>query len=211
MWRLVEGLGFDGGEVLEPGCGSGHFIGFAPDGARMTGIEVDPTTSAITKLLYPDAVVRREGFEKTRVPEGHFDLVVGNVPFGRYEVADLVHNKGNHNIHTHFLLKSLHLVREGGLVAVLTSRHTMDGAGNKARAAREEMADLADLVGAVRSRTTPTARRPAPRWSRTCSCSGAARRASGARRDTRGSRRAAGPTARTGKSPSTRRGRRPAR
>ncbi|PJN21149.1 DEAD/DEAH box helicase family protein [Kitasatospora sp. CB02891] len=150
VWRLVEGLGFTDGEVLEPGCGSGNFIAFAPDGARMTGIEVDPTTSAITKLLYPDAVVRREGFERTRVPEGHFDLVVGNLPFGRYEVADLVHNKGNHSVHTYFLLKSLHLVREGGLVAVLTSRHTMDGAGHKARAAREEMADLADLVGAVR-------------------------------------------------------------
>ncbi|MFE1270649.1 helicase-related protein, partial [Streptomyces sp. NPDC058758] len=150
VWQALRDLGFDGGDVLEPGSGSGNFIGYAPDGARMTGVELDPITAGISKALYPHADIRNEGFEKTRVPDGTFDMAVGNVPFGDYKVVDLRHNKGGHNIHNHFILKSLDLTRPGGLVAVVTSRYTMDGATARAEDARMEMARKGELVGAIR-------------------------------------------------------------
>ncbi|MFF0754392.1 UvrD-helicase domain-containing protein [Streptomyces sp. NPDC004267] len=150
VWKAVQELGFDGGNVLEPGSGSGNFIGHAPEGAHMTGVELDPITAGIAKALYPQADIRNEGFEKTRAADGTFDLTIGNVPFGDYPVTDLRHNKGNHNIHNAFILKSLDLTRPGGLVAVVTSRFTMDGNTPRSEDARMEMARKADLVGAVR-------------------------------------------------------------
>ncbi|MFD4933404.1 UvrD-helicase domain-containing protein [Streptomyces virginiae] len=150
VWKAVRELGFNGGNVLEPGSGSGNFIGHAPEGAHMTGVELDPITAGIAKALYPQANIRNEGFEKTRAADGTFDLAIGNVPFGDYQVVDLRHNKGGHNIHNHFILKSLDLTRPGGLVAVVTSRYTMDGSTPRAEDARMEMARKADLVGAVR-------------------------------------------------------------
>ncbi|MFC8537992.1 UvrD-helicase domain-containing protein [Streptomyces sp. NPDC057249] len=150
VWKAVRELGFDGGNVLEPGSGSGNFIGYAPEHAHMTGVELDPITAGIAKALYPHADIRNEGFEKTRAANGTFDLAVGNVPFGDYQVVDMRHNKGGHNIHNHFILKSLDLTRPGGLVAVVTSRYTMDGATPRAEDARMEMARKADLVGAIR-------------------------------------------------------------
>ena len=150
VWSAVEGLGFDGGMVLEPGSGVGNFIGYAPDGADMTGVEVDPITARIAKALYPHSEVRHESFGETRAPNGTFDMAIGNVPFGRYKVPDLVHNKGGHSIHNHFILKSLDLTRGGGLVAVVTSALTMDGHGKKSEAARMEMAEKGELVGAIR-------------------------------------------------------------
>lgn len=146
-WNAVEDLGFKGGAVLEPGCGSGNFFGFAPQGARLTGVEVDPVTARVAAALYPRAEVRSESFADTRAPDGSFDLVVGNVPFGRVVLHDPRHNTGGHSIHNHFLVKGLHLAKPGGLVAVLTSRYTLDSANP---AARREMAELGDLVGAVR-------------------------------------------------------------
>ncbi|MFI9052540.1 helicase-related protein [Streptomyces sp. NPDC053427] len=150
VWNAVRELGFDGGNVLEPGSGSGNFIGYAPDNAEMTGVELDPITAGIAKALYPHATVRNEGFEETRAADGTFDMAIGNVPFGDYQVVDLRHNKGGHNIHNHFILKSLDLTRPGGLVAVVTSRYTMDGSTPRAEDARMEMARKADLVGAIR-------------------------------------------------------------
>lgn len=150
VWKAVEELGFDGGNVLEPGSGSGNFIGYAPESADMLGVELDPITAGISKALYPHANIRNEGFERTRAADGTFDMTVGNVPFGDYQVVDLRHNKGGHNIHNHFILKSLDLTRPGGLVAVVTSRYTMDGSTPRAEDARMEMARKADLVGAVR-------------------------------------------------------------
>ncbi|WP_404949012.1 hypothetical protein HFP70_35100 [Streptomyces sp. ARC14] len=150
VWDAVKELGFDGGDVLEPGSGSGNFIGYAPESAHMTGVELDPITAGISKALYPHANIRNEGFEKTRAADGTFDLTVGNVPFGDYQVVDLRHNKGGHNIHNHFILKSLDLTRPGGLVAVVTSRYTMDGSTPRAEDARMEMARKGDLVGAIR-------------------------------------------------------------
>ncbi|MER7497017.1 DEAD/DEAH box helicase family protein [Streptomyces pharetrae] len=148
LWDLVRELGFDGGNVLEPGSGSGNFIGSAPDGARMTGIELDPTTAAISQLLYPDARIINDSFGDVRVPNSYFDLAIGNVPFGRFPMYDAQVNPDNkHSIHDTFILKSLQKVRPGGLVAVVTSRYTMDGEDDTAR---RQMSYMADLVGAVR-------------------------------------------------------------
>ncbi|MFG1977021.1 SNF2-related protein [Nonomuraea fuscirosea] len=147
VWEAVQGLGFDGGNVLEPGSGVGTFIGMAPERARMIGVELDPTTAAISKMLYPHAEVRNESFADTRAPDGSFDAVVGNVPFGKYTLTDREHNKAGHSIHNHFILKSLAMARPGGLVAVITSRYTMDSQDSKAR---RDMAAMGDLVGAVR-------------------------------------------------------------
>ena len=143
----MQQLGFAGGRVLEAGCGSGNFIGFAPRGARVTGVELDPVTASIAARLYPDADIANESFADTRAPEGSFDLAIGNVPFGNFALTDGRHNPGGHSIHNHFIIKSLHLVRPGGLVAVVTSRYTMDA---RNPAARREIAALADLAGAVR-------------------------------------------------------------
>ncbi|SDT36628.1 Adenine-specific DNA methylase, N12 class [Jiangella sp. DSM 45060] len=147
MWDLLAGLGLAGGEVLEPGCGSGTFIGLAPTAARVTGVELDPTSAAIAAALYPGAQVRAESFADTRFPDGHFDAVIGNVPFGDVRLHDPKHNAGGHALHNHFIIKSLGLTRPGGLVAVLTSHFTLDAQNP---AARREMNALADLVGAVR-------------------------------------------------------------
>jgi len=147
IWAGVSKLGFTSGRVLEPGCGSGNFLGFAPAGAQLVGIELEPVTAAIAQVLYPQAQVLAESFAQTRAPAGSFDLTIGNVPFGRVALTDPRHNRGGHSIHNHFILKSLELTRPGGLVAVLTSRYTMDA---RNPAARREMAALADLVGAVR-------------------------------------------------------------
>jgi N12 class adenine-specific DNA methylase len=147
MWSAVTSLGFDAGVVLEPGCGSGNFLGFAPASARMLGIELDPVTAGIAAALYPDAEVRNESFADSRLPEGGFDLVIGNVPFSSAILTDPRHNQGLHSMHNHFLVKSLALTRPGGLVATLTSRYTMDAQDDSAR---REMAGMADLVTAIR-------------------------------------------------------------
>lgn len=147
LWSAVEGLGFNGGRVLEPGSGSGTFIGFAPQNVDMVGVELDSTTAAISRALYPHATIRNESFADTRVPAGSFDAVIGNVPFGQFALTDKVHNPGGHSIHNHFILKSLELAKPGGIVAVLTSRYTLDSQNDKAR---KLMAEKADLIGAVR-------------------------------------------------------------
>lgn len=147
IWGGVRALGFTGGRVLEPGCGVGTFIAYAPEQADVVGVELEPVTAAIAGLLHPHAQILGESFADTRAPEGHFDLVIGNVPFGNAKLHDPRHNRSGHSIHHHFILKGLHLARPGGLVAVVTSMYTMD---QVAPAARREMAQLADLVGAVR-------------------------------------------------------------
>ncbi|MEW1976322.1 SNF2-related protein [Microbacterium profundi] len=147
LWRAFNALGFQRGAVLEPGSGAGTFIGLAPEGAEMTGVELDPITAAISQGLYPHAEVRAESFADTRLPEGHFDAAIGNVPFSNVVLHDAVHNPTKQSMHNHFILKSLRLTRPGGLVAVLTSHYTMDA---QSPGARREMNDLADLVGAIR-------------------------------------------------------------
>ena len=147
MWAALQRLGFDGGRVLEPGAGAGTFIGMAPHDAEMVGVELDPTSAAIAQALYPDATIRAESFADTRLPAGDVDAVIGNVPFGDVRLYDPRHNAHGHSMHNHFILKSLALTRPGGVAAVLTSRYTMDAQNP---AARREINELADLVGAVR-------------------------------------------------------------
>lgn len=147
IWQGVTEAGFSGGRVLEPGCGSGTFIGLAPPSAVMVGVENDPITAAVAAALYPSAHIRAEGFEITRVPTGSFAAVVGNVPFGQFTVYDPAHNPQRFSIHNHFIIKSLDLTAPGGYVAVLTSRYTLDNIDTKARKA---ISERADLLGAVR-------------------------------------------------------------
>lgn len=147
VWSALESAGFTGGRVLEPGCGAGTFIGLAPGGAEMTGVELDPISAAVAGALYPQATIRAESFAATRLPAGHFDAVIGNVPFADVRLHDPVDNRGNHSLHNHFILKSLRLTRPGGLVAVLTSHYTLDAVNP---AARRAMNELGDLLGAVR-------------------------------------------------------------
>lgn len=148
VWEVLRELGLPtAAEVLEPGCGSGTFLGLAPDGVQVTGVELDPVTAGIAAALYPGAQVRAESFAETRFPEGSFDAAIGNVPFANVSLHDPVHNRNKHSMHNHFLLKSLDLVRPGGMVAVLTSSFTLDAVNP---GARREMHAKADLVAAVR-------------------------------------------------------------
>jgi N12 class adenine-specific DNA methylase len=147
IWQALRRAGFAGGRVLEPGCGSGTFIGHAPEDAVMVGVENDAITAAVAAHLYPSAQIRNEGFETTRVPENSFAATVGNVPFGRYVIADPSHNRQRFSVHNHFICKGLALTAPGGYVAVLTSRYTLDSAKP---AARRVMASYADLIGALR-------------------------------------------------------------
>ena len=148
MWDGLRELGFDRGRVLEPGSGLGTFIGTAPDGARMTGVELDSTTALISRLLQPSAEIRTGSFADVRFPDGYFDATIGNVPFGQVKLRDALHNPGRAlSLHNHFLAKSLHLTRPGGMVVALTSRYTLDAADDTAR---RRLYELGDLVGAVR-------------------------------------------------------------
>ena len=147
IWRALQRAGFDQGQVLEPGSGSGEFIGQAPAGTQMTGVELDETTARISALLYPSAEVHATGFESAQLPESGFHATVGNVPFGNFSVADSAFNAQNHSIHNYFIVKSLRMTAPGGYVAVMTSAWTMDSSRTSAR---REMARYGDLIGAVR-------------------------------------------------------------
>jgi N12 class adenine-specific DNA methylase len=152
MWRLASSLGFDGGRVLEPGCGTGVFLATRPGqlAIEATGVEVEPTTARIAALLHTDADIRSEGFEATRLPDA-MDLVIGNVPFAKVALHDPIHNRGRHSIHNHFLIKALALTRPGGVLVAITSRFTLD---SRNPAARRELETLADFVGAIRLPST---------------------------------------------------------
>lgn len=146
-WNLMRRAGFQGGLVLEPGSGSGTFIGHAPADAQMVGVELDTLSARISAALYPSAQIRNESFADTAVPDNAFVASVGNVPFGDIKLWDDAHNRRQHSIHNHFIIKSLDLTAPGGYVTLLTSRYTADAVNP---AARREMTDRADLVGAVR-------------------------------------------------------------
>ncbi|MGH9213046.1 MAG: helicase-related protein [Acidimicrobiales bacterium] len=146
MWGAVRDLGFEAGRVLEPGCGSGNFMAYAPDGASMVGVERDRTTAAVAQALYPDAEVHAARFQDFDV-HTPFDAAIGNVPFAKTTPVDARYNRGRLTLHNYFLAKSLRLVRPGGLVLGLTSRYTLDA---RNPAARRELARYGELVGALR-------------------------------------------------------------
>ena len=148
VWAAFGRLGFEGGRVLEPGCGSGNFIGFAPPGTEMVGVELDPTTAQVARHLYgPTAEIICSRFEDFAAPDASFDAAIGNVPFAQVTPHDPRHNRHRMALHNYCIAKSLHLVAPGGIVAVLTSRYTLDARNPTARRVVHE---LADLVGAVR-------------------------------------------------------------
>src|SRR5699024_4241796 len=146
-WNLLHRAGFQGGLVLEPGSGSGTFIGHAPTDAQMVGVELDTLSARVAAALYPSSQIRNESFADTAVPDNAFVASVGNVPFGDIKLWDDAHNRAQHSIHNHFIIKSLDLTSPGGYVALLTSRFTADAASPQARQA---MADRADLITAAR-------------------------------------------------------------
>lgn len=151
MYDAVQRLGFTRGKILEPSAGIGHFFGLMPEAMRsqstLTGIEIDPLTARIARTLYPDASIRQQGFEQSQLPDGGFDLVISNVPFGNYKVFDPQFNQHNFLIHYYFFAKSLEKARPGGLVAFITSMGTMDKQDARLR---DYLHERAELLGAVR-------------------------------------------------------------
>ncbi|MFV8133186.1 hypothetical protein [Streptomyces syringium] len=147
MWQGLAAYGFDGGEVLEAGCGSGAFFGVAPPVARLTGVELDPTTAAIAGRIYPHANVLAESFTDTDVPLGTFDAIIGNVPFAQAPFGERRYRAGGHSLHNGFIIKQLALLRPGAYMAVITSRWTLDGEDT---AARRDMSRWGDLAAAYR-------------------------------------------------------------
>ena len=146
---LVQ-FGFRGGNVLEPSMGVGNFFGSMPtpmQGSKLYGVELDSISGRIAKLLYPNANISITGFEQTNYPDNFFDVVVGNVPFGDYKVHDPKYNKYNFRIHDYFIAKALDQVRPGGMVAVITTKGTLDKANPTIR---KYLAERAELVGAIR-------------------------------------------------------------
>ena len=150
MYKTLEKMGFSRGNVLEPSMGIGNFFGMMPDSmkeSRLYGVELDSITGRIAKQLYPQTDVQIKGFEKTDYPNDFFDVVIGNVPFGQYKVADKQYDKNNFLIHDYFIAKTLDKVRPGGVAAFITSKGTMDKASPEVR---RYLAQRADLLGAVR-------------------------------------------------------------
>ena len=151
IWRALRQMGFDGGRVLEPGCGTGLFFALCPEALAgklaLTGVEMDPTTARIAKLLYPNARISHEDFTKARLPE-LYDLAIGNPPFSDRTVrADDPAGELRLSLHDYFIARSVERLRPGGLAAFVTSRWTMDKVDGKAR---QHIAAMADLIGAVR-------------------------------------------------------------
>ena len=152
IWQGLQKLGVSGTiEVLEPAMGVGHFFGLMPEslaGGHRTGAELDSITARIAKKLYPDSTIFAKGFEETPLPDDYFDAVVGNVPFGDYGVHDPIMKKSlTRSIHDYFFAKSLEKVRPGGIMALITSRYTMD---KQDATIRKFLSEKADLVAAVR-------------------------------------------------------------
>lgn len=150
MYTALSNMGFKSGNILEPSCGVGNFFGMLPDemtGSKLYGVEIDSITGRIATLLYPDADIKVQGFEKTEMPDNFYDVVIGNVPFGDFKVVDSRYNKYNFNIHDYFIAKSIDKVRAGGIVAVVVSKGFMDKSNPSVR---KYVAQRADLLGAIR-------------------------------------------------------------
>ena len=155
VWQALERLGLRSGvQILEPSMGVGHFFGLMPEGfmagGRRTGVELDSLTARIAQQLYPDATIFAKGFEEASLPDNFFDAVVGNIPFGNYPVHDPAFRSSpaaTRTIHDYFFAKSLDKVRPGGVVALITSRYTMD---KQDSTVRRYLADRANLIGAIR-------------------------------------------------------------
>lgn len=150
MYDALDRLGFSQGNILEPSCGTGNFFGLLPESmqnSKLHGVEIDSLTGRIAKQLYQKANIAIEGFEKTNLPDDHFDVVIGNVPFGEIRVNDSRYNAQKFLIHDYFFAKALDKVRVGGVVMFITSKGTMDKASPEVR---KYIAQRAELLGAIR-------------------------------------------------------------
>ena len=150
MYEALENMGLKQGNILEPSCGVGNFMGMIPESmskTNMYGVELDPVSGRIAKQLYQKNKIAVQGFEETDYPDSFFDCVIGNVPFGAYQVSDRRYDRHHFMIHDYFIAKSLDLIRPGGVVAVVTSSGTMD---KQNQAVRQYIANRAELLGAIR-------------------------------------------------------------
>ena len=151
MYSALEQFGFEGGKILEPSMGIGHFFGVMPsdikEKSELYGVELDEITGKIAKQLYPNTDIKIQGFEKIKFKDNQFDVAISNVPFGNYSLHDKRYEKRSLMIHDYFFAKSLDLVHEGGIVAFITSKGTLDKANP---AFRLYLAQRAELLGAIR-------------------------------------------------------------
>lgn len=150
MYQVLQNLGFEKGNILEPSMGVGNFFGMLPDKlqqSRLYGVELDSISGRIAKLLYPNADIQIKGFEKTDYPNDFFDVAIGNVPFGSYKVNDRQYDKYHFMIHDYFLAKTIDQLRPGGVAALITTKGTMDKASPEVR---KYLAERAELLGAIR-------------------------------------------------------------
>ena len=170
IYEAVGRMGFETGNILEPSCGVGNFFGMLPEemrNSRLYGVELDSISGRIAQQLYPKADITVAGFETTDRRD-FYDLAIGNVPFGQYQVRDKAYDKLNFSIHNYFFAKALDQVRPGGVVAFVTSRYTMDA---KDSTVRRYLAQRAELLGAIRLPNNAFKPMPGPRLYRTSSSS----------------------------------------
>ena len=150
IYKAMEQMGFKDGNLLEPSCGIGNFIGMLPDAmqdSKIYGVELDTISAGIAQQLYQKTTIAAQGFEETNLPDSFFDGVVGNVPFGDFKVSDKRYDKHKFLIHDYFFAKSLDKLRPGGVMALVTSKGTMDKENS---AVRKYIAQRAELLGAIR-------------------------------------------------------------
>lgn len=150
MYKILNHMGFNKGNILDPSMGTGNFFGLMPEdimeNSSLYGVEIDEISGQIAQNLYPKSLIQITGYEKTSFPNDFFDLIISNIPFGRYKIHDLDYNKYNLDIHNYFILKSIDKVREGGIVAFVTSTNTLDGNSE----IRSLVHKKADFLGAIR-------------------------------------------------------------
>ena len=150
IYKVLEQMGFQEGNLLEPSCGIGNFIGMLPESmenAKVYGVELDTVSAGIAQQLYQKSSIAAQGFEEVNVPDSFFDGVIGNVPFGDFKVSDKRYDKYNFLIHDYFFAKSLDKLRPGGVMALVTSKGTMDKENSNVR---KYIAQRAELLGAIR-------------------------------------------------------------
>ena len=150
IYAALGQMGFTQGNILEPSCGIGNFLGMLPEsmsGSKLYGVELDDLSGRIARQLYQRSSIAVQGYEKTAFPDNFFDVAIGNVPFGQFHVADKRYDRLNFPIHEYFVAKALDQVRPGGVIAVVTSSYTMD---KRTASARKYIAQRAELLGAIR-------------------------------------------------------------
>ena len=150
IYAALGQMGFTQGNILEPACGIGNFLGMLPEnmsGSKLYGVELDDLSGRIARQLYQKSSIAVQGYEKTSFPDNFFDVAIGNVPFGQFHVADKRYDRLNFPIHEYFIAKALDQVRPGGVIAVVTSSYTMD---KRTASARKYIAQRAELLGAIR-------------------------------------------------------------